>query len=175
MSFEGSFWIDHTFPFGLTTAGGVQGHVADATVNILVKLDVSPIKKWVDDHSIFCFPTGGGVLLPDGSTTPYQYLFGLIEVYNKSWPLGVPWHPRKWTDFSFIFVYLGFLWNLTERSATFPEPKRLKPEYLSKVSDILASLKTTSGHPGKLSCADAMSINGTLSHVSFIIREKWVA
>lgn len=167
VSFEGFFWIDHTFPFGLTTAGGVQGHVADATVDILAKLDVSPIKKWVDDHSIFRFPTGGGVLLPDGSTTPYQYLFGLIEVYDKSRPLGVPWHPRKWTDFSFIFVYLGFLWNLTERSVTLPESKRLK--YFNKVSDVLLSLKTSSGRPGKLSCADAMSINGTLSHVSFVI------
>jgi hypothetical protein len=37
--------INHVFPFGLATAGGVQGHVADATVNILHSLDLSPIKK----------------------------------------------------------------------------------------------------------------------------------
>lgn len=167
VGFEGLFWIDHTFPFGLTTAGGVQGHVADATVDILAKLDVSPIKKWVDDHSIFRYPSSGGETLPDGSTAPYQYLFGLIQIYDKSRPLGVPWHPKKWTDFAFVFIYLGFLWNLTDRSVTLPEPKRMK--YLGKVSDLLLALRTSSGRPGKMSCADAMSINGTLSHISFVI------
>lgn len=63
---------------------------ADATVDSLAKLDVSPIQKWVDDHSNFRFPSGGGVSLPDGSITPYQYLFGLIQIYDKSRPLGVP-------------------------------------------------------------------------------------
>lgn len=171
MSFEGFFWMDHTFPFGLTTAGGVQGHVADATVDILANLDISPIKKWVDDHSIFRYPTGGGVLLPDGSTSPYEYLFGLVHICDKSRPLGVPWHPKKWTDFSFLFVYLGFLWNLTECSVTLPESKQLK--YLGKVSSLLLLLKTVSGRPGKMLCAEAMSINGTLSHVSFVIPHGW--
>lgn len=167
VGFDDLFWIDHTFPFGLTTAGGVQGHVADATVDILAKLDVSPIKKWVDDHSIFRYPCGGGKTLPDGSVTPYEYLFGLIHIYDKSRPLGVPWHPVKWTDFAFAFTYLGFLWNLTDRSVTLPESKRLK--YLAKVSDALRVLNTTSGRPGRMSYLDAMSINGTLSHVSFVI------
>lgn len=167
VSFNDLFWIDHTFPFGLTTAGGVQGHVADATVDILANLDVTPIKKWVDDHSIFRFPFGGGILLPDGSLTPYEYPFGLIQIYDKSRPLGVPWHPTKWTDFAFIFVYLGFLWNLTDRSVTLPESKRLK--YLNKITNILHLLKTSSGRPGKLTYFDAMSINGTLSHISFVI------
>jgi hypothetical protein len=167
VGFEGLFWIDHTFPFGLTTAGGVQGNVADATVDILAHLDVSPIKKWVDGHSIFRYPCGGGVILPDGSVTPYEYLFGLINIYEKSRPLGVPWHPVKWTDFSFIFIYLGFLWNLTDRSVTLPEAKRLK--YLKKVSDALLALDRSSGRPGKMSFLEAMSINGTLSHVSFVI------
>jgi hypothetical protein len=54
-------FIDHVFPFGLSTAGGVQGHVADATVDILSSYDLGPIKKWVDDHTFFRFPDGGGV------------------------------------------------------------------------------------------------------------------
>jgi hypothetical protein len=132
VGFDGQFWIDHVFPFGLTTAGGVQGNVADATVDILHGLDISPIKKWVDDHSIFRFPIGGGYLLPDGSTAPFLFAFGLIDIFEKSLPLGIPWHPKKCIDFAYIFTYLGFLWDLVSRSVSLPEAKRLK--YLAKVT-----------------------------------------
>jgi hypothetical protein len=161
--FDGQFWIDHVFPFGLTTAGGVQGNIADATVDILHNLNISPIKKWVDDHSIFRFPVGGGYLCPDGSLSPYLFLFGLADIYDKSRPLGIPWHPKKCFDFALIFIYLGFLWDLTARSVALPEVKRLK--YLAKLEKILAAIK--SGRP--LTHKEALSINGTLSHVTFVI------
>lgn len=163
VGFEGQFWIDHVFPFGLTTAGGVQGNIADATVDILHELDISPIKKWVDDHSIFRFPVGGGYLCPDGSLSPYLYLFGLADIYTKSQPLGIPWHPKKCTDFALLFIYLGFLWDLSARSVALPEPKREK--YLAKLKSIILDLQ--SGKP--LSHKAALSINGTLSHITFVI------
>jgi len=112
-------FIDHVFPFGLTTAGGVQGSVADPTVDILHSPELGPIKKWVDDHTFFRFACRGGETLPD-------------EL------LGVPWHPRKWQDFAFIFIYLSFLWNLINCTVELPEVKRTK--YLGKLFPLLESV-----------------------------------
>jgi hypothetical protein len=160
---DGKLFIDHVFPFGLATAGGVQGHVADATVDILDSLDLGPIKKWVDDHTFFRFATSGGLLLPDGSLSPFIYKHGLLEIYTLSKPLRVPWHPKKCRDFASIFVYLGFLWDLVQRSVTLPDKKRIK--YRNKLASLLDVLNSRKS----ISYKDAMSLNGTLSHVTFVI------
>jgi len=162
VGFDGSFWIDHNFPFGLTTAGGVQGHVADATIDILHAMDISPIKKWVDDHAMFRFPVAGGVLGPDGSLS-YEYLFDLLSIFSATRPLGIPWHPEKCADFDTIFTYLGFLWDLVYRSVSLPEVKRLK--YLAKLEAILLSLSRSPF----MSQKDALGIHGMLSYVTFVI------
>jgi len=52
---DGKLYIDHNIPFGLASAAGLQGEVADATVAIWRELNVKPSKKWVDDVSIFRF------------------------------------------------------------------------------------------------------------------------
>lgn len=158
-----SFFIDHVFPFGLTTAGGIQGHIADATVDILQSVDLGPIKKWVDDHTFFCFACGGSEKLADGSSKPFLYCHRLFDIYHHSRPLGIPWHPKKWKDFASIFIYLSFLWNLVNHTVELPEKKRKK--YLNKIVTVLESL----GKGGRLTCKEAMSINGTLSHTSFVI------
>jgi hypothetical protein len=147
-------FIDHVFPFGLAMAGGVQGHVADATVDILHSLDLGPIKKWVDDHTFFRFAI---------SMSPFMYKHGLTDIYVLSKPLGVPWHPKKCRDFAFIFIYLGFLWDLVQKSVALPDEKRVK--YLNKLTSVLDSLNKGLG----ISYKDAMSLNGTLSHVAFVI------
>jgi hypothetical protein len=167
VGFDGSFWIDHNFPFGLTTAGGVQGHVADATVDILHAMDISPIKKWVDDHAMFRFPVAGGVLGPDGTFSSYEYLFDLLSVFDATRPLGIPWHPEKCSDFNTVFTYLGFLWDLVARSVSLPDAKHLK--YLAKLEAILVSLSKSPF----MSHKDALSIHGTLSHVAFVIPHGW--
>jgi hypothetical protein len=160
---DGSFFINHVFPLGLATAGGVQGNVADAAVDILHSMELGPIKKWVDDHLFFRYATGGGTLLADGSFMPFSYAHGLVDIYGKSSPLGVPWHPKKWNDFAFIFTYLGFLWDLLLHTVTLTDEKRLK--YKNKLIIILDNLACGK----RMSCKDAMSINGTLSHISFVI------
>lgn len=160
---DGSLFIDHIFPFGLSTAGGIQGNVADATVDILTCSNLGPIKKWVDDHTLFRYAISGGLLLPDGSTSPFIYNHGLIEIYAESEPLGVPWHPLKWRDFASLFIYLGLLWDLISHTVTLPNEKREK--YLRKLTSLLSHLAAG----GRISLKDAMSINGTLSHVTFVI------
>ena len=55
--FDNLFYIDHDIPFGLASASGLQGEVADATIDIWKHLDISPAVKWVDDFSVFRFPS----------------------------------------------------------------------------------------------------------------------
>jgi hypothetical protein len=126
-------------------------------------MDISPIKKWVDDHSIFHFPVSRGYPCPDGSLTPYLFAFGLADIYKKLCPLGIPWHPKKCLNFALFFTYLGFLWDLMACTVALPEAKRLK--YLAKLTNII---KAISGG-ASLSHKDALSINSTLSHITFVI------
>lgn len=117
----------------------------------------------MDDHTLFRFAVGGGLILPDGSVSPFLYKHGLVDIYAESKPLGVPWHPLKWRDFATLFIYLGLLWDLVSHTVTLPNEKREK--YLHKLADVLSRL--ASG--GRVSLKEAMSINGTLSHVTFVI------
>jgi len=39
--------------FGLTSAGGVYGHLADAGADVLRANGIGPLSKWVDDHIFF--------------------------------------------------------------------------------------------------------------------------
>jgi hypothetical protein len=41
----GSFWIEHNMVFGLVTAGGQHGQVADATIDIWRSMGVAPVLK----------------------------------------------------------------------------------------------------------------------------------
>ena len=58
--FEGFLYLDHNVPSGLGSASGIQGEIADATVDIWHSLDVRPVVKWVDDFTIFRFPHPNG-------------------------------------------------------------------------------------------------------------------
>jgi hypothetical protein len=124
-------------------------------------------KKWVDDHTNFRFPRGGGETLPDGSSAPFHYtqssgrLHALFRTFTCT--LAFSWRPTKWHDFADVFTHLGLLWDLTNRTVDLPDEKRRK--YLHKIADLLAVSK---GYH-RVSCKDAMSIDSTLSHVAFVI------
>lgn len=126
-------------------------------------MELRPIKKWVDDHLFFRYASGGGAILPDSLHSPFTYAHGLIDIYKKSCPLKVPWHPKKWRNFAFVFTYLSFLWDLLLHTVTLLEDKHQK--YRNKLVDILNSLACGK----RMSCNNAMSINGTLSHIAFVI------
>ena len=50
---EDSYAINTHNNFGLTSAGGVYGHLADAGADIFRANGVGPLSKWVDDHIFF--------------------------------------------------------------------------------------------------------------------------
>ena len=119
----GEFWLDHVAPFGLATAAGLQGEVADAVMDIWAALGVYPAAKWVDNVTLFRLPSPS--VLPDDAG-PFHYR------YDREWakaliaPLGVPWHPSKGQEFDFDFSYVGFRWDIPTRTIRLTEDKHRK-------------------------------------------------
>jgi hypothetical protein len=152
------FYIDHVLPFGLATAGGIQGAVADAVVDILEERGIGPTVKWVDDFNLFREPRNTETN-PDGITI-YFYSYDLDDIIAITLPLGVPWHSItiKGHIFSFYSEYVGFDWDFDLRTVTLPERKRLK--YLSRVTIYTSEAKASFEATAKLL--------GTLQHTTFI-------
>ncbi|THH17690.1 hypothetical protein EUX98_g9078 [Antrodiella citrinella] len=152
----GEFFIDHVCPFGIASGPGIQGEPMDAVVDIIEAHDIKPNKKWVDDLINFRFPLG-----VDPASGAYIYAYGLTDIFRVTAPLGVPWHPKKITDYSHEVVYLGFLWNLETRTVSLPDTKHEK--YTNKLVKVLDGMPER-----RVSQKDLMSINGTLSHITFV-------
>jgi hypothetical protein len=154
-----AFFVDHCCPFGLRTAGGIQGVVADAVLDILAFHGISNVFKWVDDFCFFREPISSSIL-PDG-LVHYNYAYNLENITSITSRLGIPWHllSVKGHDFQSSCLYVGFHWLLVERRVLLPEEKRLK--YTARISSYLAS--------PKVSLDETMKLHGTLQHVTFII------
>ncbi|KAF8725211.1 hypothetical protein AX14_008258 [Amanita brunnescens Koide BX004] len=106
------FYIDHTCPFGCSSASSNSGMIANAAMDIWEAEGVKPIVKYEDDVNVFRFPTSGG-LNPDGSFTPFAYPYDRASAVKRIESLNIPWHPDKGQDFDDIFKYIGFLWCIS--------------------------------------------------------------
>ena len=145
------YYVDHNAPFGDTSAGGVFGRVADAKSAILESKKIGPSKNWVDDFVFFRFPL---LLHPEP-----VFSYSLIDIYSLANQLGWPWKETKTRPFSNEFRYLGFLWNLAEKTVQIPEPK--KTHYLGKLESWKKDRKFTK--------RDVESVLGTLIHCSLAV------
>ena len=47
------FAINTNENFGLTSAGGIHGSVADAGIDLCRAMGLGPLSKWVEDHIFF--------------------------------------------------------------------------------------------------------------------------
>ncbi|KAJ3824923.1 hypothetical protein F5880DRAFT_1463498, partial [Lentinula raphanica] len=54
----GKVHLDFMLNFGVRSAPGIWGHVADAMAWILKHKGVQALLKWVDDFAFFRFPIG---------------------------------------------------------------------------------------------------------------------
>lgn len=157
VSVRDEFWLDHVHPFGCTSSLGNYGEVSDFTKDTWEVMEVGPVRKWVDDFVIFCFPISG-----DGSLgTPYAYLYDWKSMLEKIKSLGIPWHETKGQDFDFTFVYLGFYWNIASKTVSLTDKKHLK--FLHRVNEFLILYENA---PAPLDTV--MSLNRSLSHIAFV-------
>ena len=170
--------------FGLASAGGVYGMLADAGADIFRGNGMGPLAKWVDDHIFFRIPHEhlvsyngqraqwhrdilahgarrqeggrvwyGGKSMPNGRAeefdedcsvqilnlagtsprTPEEQIFAYAEVDidRLSDRLGIRWEATKSVPFGVEVPYLGFTWNLHDRTVCLLDAKRLK--YLAAI------------------------------------------
>jgi len=120
VEFKSLFYIDHNVPFGLASASGLQGEVADATVDIWHSLRVGPVIKWVDDFNAFHYANKAGLFSGISDGVVYRYDYDLDFIKAMIAPLGIPWHTTKGSTFGDIFSYVGFEWDLTYDSDPSP-------------------------------------------------------
>ena len=127
-------YIQHVTIEGLATAGGIQGTIVDACVELLKSADIHPMVKWVDDFVFFRSPTTS---LSHIAPTAPLFAYDLNTILNFTTPLGIPWHPisQKGQYFGLTFTYIGFVWNLNSCSVTITAEK--KGQVLAKLTTIL--------------------------------------
>jgi hypothetical protein len=155
---ENLFYIDHNAPFGATSSGGIFGQIADALMAILRAHNIGPAKNWVDDFLFFRHPTNTDSINENAETRP-SFSYNLDTIFSITSDLGWPWKDSKTRPFATNFKYLGFYWNLSNKTVEIPEEK--KKRYLSKLEPWIPGNKFTR--------RDAESILGTLVHCSLVL------
>ena len=75
--------------------------------------------------------------------------------------LGWPWLPKKCFPFNTTFKYIGFTWDLVEKTVSLPDTKKTK--YLQKLDVWQGDYK--------LNCEEVESLIGTLNHINLIVPE----
>jgi hypothetical protein len=103
-------YVDRAVMFSLSSSAGVFGAVADMLVAIYEKAGFGPICKWVDDFFI--------VQLPGQAWTESDFTSLTAEI-------GVPWSHGKTRMQSTTQRYIGFDWDLAQKTVALP-PEKLK-------------------------------------------------
>jgi hypothetical protein len=152
--FLGMVYLDLCMNFGVRSAPGLFGNLADAIVKIFLFYGVDAVLKWVDDFIFFRYPT---CQLADGG---YEYSYDASLVWRIAEILGWPWAAKKFTDFNNSFTYIGFSWHIANRTVELPKEKKLK--YLGRITPWLIP-------SAKMSLAEAETLIGTLNHVCLVV------
>lgn len=158
---DGKLYIDHNIPFGLASAAGLQGEVADATIHIWRALDVKPSKKWVDDVGLFRFPSAHGPFLGISNGEVYRYDYDLNHAKSLISLAKVPWHEKKGQPFGDTGSYVGFHWDVPHKEVVLLERKRIK--YISRLSFFLTRYLDSKSPKRELE-----RIAGFLNHAAFV-------
>ncbi|RXW18848.1 hypothetical protein EST38_g7017 [Candolleomyces aberdarensis] len=135
--------------------------IANAVVNIWHAKEVSPILKYEDDIGAFRSPN----LLGPFKEGDFSYAYDHDLLVSHVAPLGVPWHPEKGDGvFREVFTFIGFLWNLPNKTVSLPEAKHLK--FLHRVSEFLTKYKSC-----QCPLIEVEKIHGSLCHVAFVYQD----
>jgi len=153
---NGTIRIDHVFCFSGTSGPRVFSHVADAIVAIYYFARIEALLKWVDDFIFFRYAHY------DSTRSSWSYLYNAQLIWNIARYLGWPWALAKFIDFSSVFPYVGFMWDMEE-----------KVVYLTaeKCAKFVARLEPwTSG--GLVTHHDCQVVLGTLNHCALILPDS---
>lgn len=121
-------------------------------------LGVKPSAKWVDDVVLFRSPVS---VCDRPATTSHNYLYDRQLAKDLIRCLGVPWHLLKGQDFAFLFVYVGFLWDLIQKRVRLTDDKLAR--MLQRVETFIDK-----NYRRPCSLKDVLRIHGSLSHITFV-------
>jgi len=93
--------------------------------------------------------------------TDSGFTFSMEHINDISNQLGIPWEPTKDTPFSSKPTFMGFEWDLVNKTVTLTNSKRQK--YLSAIQEWSKAAKHT--------LEDVQKLHGRLSHASLVIPE----
>jgi hypothetical protein len=119
IEWNGKVMFDNAFSFGTRSAPSFFGRLADLIVHLLKFMSIDDIIKWVDNFVFFRYPntkTGGR----------FVYKYDERIFFEVGEELGWIWEASKHTLFSFLFVYIGFCWDMENNTVALPETKRAK-------------------------------------------------
>lgn len=150
---RGRVYIDHCCCFGCSSSCGIFGRLADAASTIFLHRGVDEVSNWADDFNFWRFPKIPSL---DG---PWTYNYDEQLPIRVATEIGWPWSAKKSKPFSQIWEFIGFRWDLVEKSVTLPETKKIK--FLSKLSTCVAG--------NSLTRREVDSIIGSLNHIAPII------
>jgi hypothetical protein len=110
-------FLHRVMPFSLRTGVSAFGSVFDASLEIISKkLSIDYIAQWGDDAVPFRVP------IPGSKGSP-SYSIDFTQIKHEFQILGWPLAVEKLREFSFCVSYIGFDWNLAQRTVSLPEDK----------------------------------------------------
>lgn len=154
ISWENQIYVDHCVAFGSASSAGLFGRVADAFVAIIKHRGAQQVLKWVDDIIFFRYPCN--------SSAPFSYSYDSNLVFRTASYLGLPWSLPKFKDFANSFTYLGFLWNISERTVQIPQAKKSK--FKNRCQPWSFGQKRT--------LRDGQQLLGSLNHCCLVLRSS---
>ena len=148
-------YLDHCACFGCSSSNGLFGRPGNAIVTIFAYKGVKDTLCWADDFVFFQYP------LPSSSASQFSFPFNKSLIFSIVEDLGWPWSPSKHIPFASSFPYLGFIWNLSNKSVSIP---------LSKCEKYLAHLEAWV--PGAyVSLRDVQGVLGCLQHCTLVLSD----
>ena len=152
---NGLVHLDPCCNFGFCCSPGIFGRVADALMRIFRFKGIEDLLKWVDDFIFFRY----GIRRNKEGEWEYKYTEKII--WDIAAELGWPWAPEKFVAFRQVFTYLGFEWDLSNKTVCLPEVKKTK--YLTKLEPWITGYAASK--------QEIETVIGTLNHVTLVIPE----
>lgn len=130
-------------------------------MDIWAHADIGPTWKWVDDFFVIRVPDPNGTFVGISNGILYRYRYDLYSIKEYVNPVNIPWHKLKGADFGDVRDYVGYTFDLPNRTVYLPEEKRVK--YVLRLQSFLNQYS----HRQVLK-REAEKISGTLNHCAFV-------
>jgi hypothetical protein len=160
---DGLFYIEHNTPFGCSSSSGNAGMIGGTIKDIWTAEGIKPNNRDEDDFLAARFPSAVSSCPTSGALT-YSYPHDRGSVIACIVRMKVPWHPVRWLNYSYAFLYISLDWDMETSTVALPKAKHLK--FQDRVRIFINRF-----HRRKCTMNTIMKIHGSLCHITFILQE----